>query len=156
VNELALLRDDGPLARRVVRLLGGRQKSGPFAWLGPPLLRATEYGGLVAITAAAEPDALPACFAFLAAIAFHHYDVLYGVRSGRGLPPPWVDAIGGGWELRLVGAGILAAAGTLELGLFVAASALGAVYVGESAARWRRSRESRGEPAANVGPEAPE
>jgi hypothetical protein len=139
VSELEALRDDGPLARRAVRLLGGSREPGPVAWLGLPTRRVVEYGGLIAIAASAEPGALPACFAFLAALAFHQYDVLYGVRSGRGSPPWWVGALGGGWELRLAAAGILAAAGVLEIGLVVAASALGTVYVGESAARWVRS-----------------
>lgn len=111
----------------------------PYAWLGPPLVRVLEYGGLIALTASVDRDALPACFAFLAAIAFHHYDAIYRPESSRGAAPRWVSALGG-WELRLAAAGILAATGVLETGLFVGAIVLGALYAGESAWSWRRSR----------------
>jgi hypothetical protein len=107
----------------------------------PLLVRAVEYGGLVTLTFAADRDAMPACFAFLAAIAFHHYDSIY--REGVGRPaPPWIGLVGGGWEVRLLVAGILAAAGVLEAGLIVAAATLGSVYAAEAAVSWIRAGQA--------------
>ncbi len=147
MKDPADLRDDGPLASRLGRVLARGVAPGPLAWLVPPLVRAFEYGGLIALTAAAEPDALPACFAFLAAIAFHHYDGLRRDGSGRPPPPRLVGLLAGGWELRLVAAGILAALGALEEGLVVGAVALGALFAGEVAASWiRAGRRGRQRP----------
>ncbi len=139
MSPLAVLRDDGPVARRVGVLLSAGAP-GPFAWLLPPLVRAVEYGGLIAITALADEGALPACFGLLGVLAFHHYDLLYRLRSGRPLPPAWVGAIGGGWEVRLAVAAALAASGVLGPGLVVASASLGLAYVSESAAAWGRAK----------------
>lgn len=132
---LDALRDDGPLARWIARL-GPRGAEPGSGWLVTPLVRALEFGGLIALTAAADPDALPWCFALLAVLAFRLYDTAYRAAAGRGSPPFWVALAGGGWEIRLLAAGALAAAGVLEPGLAVGAIALGALYVGESAASW--------------------
>lgn len=122
----------------------GRPHSGRFAWLVPPLLRAVEYAFLIRLTVLADPDALPLCFALLAALAFHHYDVVYRLRQQGVAPPAWTRAIGGGWEGRLIVAALLAALGALGSGMLVAAVALGAVYVGESTVTWARySRAER-------------
>jgi hypothetical protein len=154
MTTLAALRDDGPLVRRAARLVDRSAESGPFAWLLLPAVRAGEYGGLIALTMFTDPDALPACFGFLAAIAFHHYDVLYRVRAGREPPPAWIAAIGGGWEVRVFIAAILAAADVLEPAFVVAAIGLGAVYVAESAAAWlRAARGGVPDAAENADPE---
>jgi uncharacterized protein DUF5941 len=155
MSVLETLRDDGPLVRLAARSFGRPALPGPFAWLLPPAVRAGEYGGLIALTALTDRDALPACFGFLAAIAFHHYDVVYRLRAGREAPPAWVAAIGGGWELRLVVAVILAAVDVLEPAFLVAAIGLGAVYVTGSAVAWvRTAREGVPNAAENADPEA--
>jgi hypothetical protein len=155
MSALATLRDDGPLVRRAAGLLGRRAETGPFAWLLPPAVRAAEYGGLIALTMLTDPGALPACFGFLAAIAFHQYDVLYRLRAGREPPPAWIAAVGGGWEIRLLVAGALAAADVLEPAFVVAAIGLGAAYVTESAMAWLRDAgEGVSGPAENADPEA--
>lgn len=136
MSALDALRDDGPLASRAF----GPLDRSRYAWLGPPLVRALEYGGLIALTASVDQGALPACFGFLAAIAFHHYDTIYRPESSRGTPARLVWALGGGWELRLAAAGILAVAGVLETGLIVGAIVLGALYAGEAAWSCLRSR----------------
>jgi Family of unknown function (DUF5941) len=155
MSVLATQRDDGPLVRRAAALLSRPAEAGPFAWLLPPAVRAAEYGGLIALTMLTDPDALLACFGFLAAIAFHQYDVLYRLRAGREVPPAWIAAIGGGWEVRLLVAAVLAAVDVLEPAFLVAAIGLGAVYVTESAAAWLRdAREGVSGTAENADPEA--
>ena len=43
---LQVYRDDGPLAGWIVRRRAGSPVAHPLAWLGPPLVRLAEYGGL--------------------------------------------------------------------------------------------------------------
>ena len=148
MSTLQAYRDDGPLARwvasKVDRPGSPRAAGHRLAWLVPPLVRALEYGTLIALTAIVEPDALPACFALLGVLAFHHYDTVYRLRHQRVAPPSWVQAVGGGWELRLAVAALLTLAGVLGPGLVVAAIALGPVYLTESAVSWIRfGRERR-------------
>lgn len=134
-------RDDGPLAEQIAKVVATAPRAGshPLAWLAPPLLRALEYGFLVALTALTDPDAMPACFAFLSVLAFHHYDTIYRERHQGTAPPAWVRAVGGGWDGRVVVASLLAAAGVLGPGFLAAAVALAFVYVAESALSWIRS-----------------
>jgi len=109
-----------------------------LTWVVPPLLRAVEYGFLIALTVLADPDAMPLCFAFLTILALHHYDTVYRLRHQQLAPPPWVTAIGGGWDGRILVACALALAGILELGFLVAAVSLGLVYGIESTVSWLR------------------
>lgn len=149
MTALEAYRDDGPLAARLRRAAAARRtKADRLGWLVPPLVRTLEYGGLVALTALAEPRALPACFALLVVLAFHHYDIVYRLRHQRLAPPAWLGAVGGGWDGRLLAAAILAVVGGLEIGLAAAAVALGCIYVAESAASWLRF-ERAGRPAAS-------
>jgi hypothetical protein len=124
----------------VVLLAAGSQRShgGRLAWLVPPLLRVLEYAFLIRLTVVADRDAMPLCFALLAALAFHHYDTVYRLRHQRLAPPAWLRAAGGGWEGRVLVACILALAGVLGPGLLVAAIALGALYLTETVVSWVR------------------
>ncbi len=115
-----------------------RSHFGRFAWVVPPLLRALEYGFLIRLTVLAEPDALPLCFALLAALAFHHYDTVYRIRQQGVAPPHWIGLIGGGWDARMLIAVVLAAVGLLGPGMLVAGAVLGTIYVTESISGWRR------------------
>jgi hypothetical protein len=135
MTALDLYRDDGPLVGRLALHPGGRLR-----WLWPPLVRALEYGGLIALTAAAAPGAMPICFALLGVLAFHHYDIVYRLRTQGQAPPAWVGAAGGGWDGRLLVAAVLAIIGgdALRTGLLVAAIALALVFAGESIAGWIR------------------
>jgi hypothetical protein len=146
---LQIYRDDGPLAAWVARrtTVPGHGRAGPrqLAWLVPPVVRLLEYGTLIALSAAAEPDALPFCFALLGVLAFHHYDTVYRLRHQRVPPPAWVRAVGGGWEGRLIVAGALALAGGLRIGLLLAATGLAVVYVTESVLSWLRFGRAAGE-----------
>ena len=134
---LQVYRDDGPLAGWIVRRRAGSPVAHPLAWLGPPLVRLAEYGGLIALTAVFDPDALPFCFALLAVLGFHHYDTVYRLKHYGLAPPAWVRWAGGGWDGRLLVAAILALAGVLGPGLLVAAVGLGLAYVAASLSTWR-------------------
>jgi hypothetical protein len=151
VSALETYRDDGPLAGWVVRTLAGRSArpatTHGLGWLVPTLVRVAEFGGLIALTMLADADALPVCFAFLAVLAFHHYDTVYRLRHQRLAPPSWVRSAGGGWDGRLAAACALALTDALGLGLLVAATGLGLVYVGESAHSWLRFTGSPAPPA---------
>jgi hypothetical protein len=137
MTALQVYRDDGPLARWAARKLGDSAEH-PLAWIVPPLVRAAEYGYVIALTAFSEHDALPVCFAFLAVLAFHHYDAVYRLRQQQSVPPAWVQAVGGGWEGRIVVVSALALAGVLQVGLLAATVILALVYVTESTLSWIR------------------
>lgn len=128
-------RDDGPLA---ARLLAGARLS----WLSAPAARALELGAVIAVVAASDEDALPACFAFLMVVAFHQYDTIRRTEQGEG-PAGWARALGGGWEGHIVLVAVLALAGVLQVGLIVAAAALAALFVGEVVFSWTRAPRGR-------------
>lgn len=112
--------------------LGGLSRGGDldrdrFRWAVPPLLRAGEYTALVWLS---PKGALP----LLVVLAFHHYDLYYRPRYQGRTPSP----LGGGWDTRLVGAWILLAVNALPEGFFIAAGILGALFVAECVASWRR------------------
>ena len=139
MSALDLHRDDGPLASRAaaaLRRASAHRRPHALAWLAPPLLRAVEYAFLVALTAAVEPAALPQCFALVTVLALHHYDIVYRLRYQGIAPSRWVSALGGGWEVRIVAAALLALAGWLGAGLALAAGVLGLVYAGEATVTW--------------------
>lgn len=147
MNELGIYRDDGPLADRLARALSARRAPSAephaLAWLAPPLVRALEYGTLIGVTAIADPGALPACFALLVVLAFHHYDITHRMRQQGKAPPRWVRFVGGGWEGRIILAWLLALAGVLQAGLVVGAVVLGLLYVAESAWSWLHVPDAR-------------
>lgn len=140
MNALRIYRDDGPLADWLARMLSARRPSTAephaLAWLVPPFVRLFEYGSLIGVTAIAEPEALPACFALLVVLAFHHYDTLYRIRYTGTAPPGWVRLVGGGWEGRIIAVCALALGGVLEAGLIIGSIGLGLVYVAECAWSW--------------------
>lgn len=120
-------------------LLGGAsggRRSRSAAWVEPPAVRLTEYVALIWMASLEGPEAYPAAFALIAVLAFRNYDLAYRLRHQGTLPPAWVGAVAGGWDGRVVAAFALLAAGALPTGLYVAAAALGAVFLGESAASW--------------------
>jgi phosphatidylglycerophosphate synthase len=137
-------RDDGPLAGWIAKQVGGE-----LSWLAVPLVRAVEYAFPATLTAIADPDALPACFAFLAVVAFHQYDTVYRLQQRRTAPPAWVGALGGGWEGRTLLISALALAGALRIGLIVAAVALAILFAAETFRSW--TRFERGRPSAAPG-----
>jgi Family of unknown function (DUF5941)/CDP-alcohol phosphatidyltransferase len=122
--------DRGPLAALIARVVPWQLPVGRYAWTVPPLLRFFEYAVVLLVVRAVAPDAVPAAFALLFAVAYHHYDALYRVLNG--LPPAGaVHAAGLGVEGRLIAILVLAAAGedALSRGLVVMAVALAVVFV---------------------------
>ena len=114
----------------------GSSGAGRLGWAAIPILRLGEYAGILWLAALAGGAGPAAAFALLAALAFHHYELIYRLRF-RGVPPPrWVGDITGGWEGRLIAGWPLLAAGALPAGYFVLAGALGALFAGESIASW--------------------
>jgi hypothetical protein len=122
-------------------LAGGLASSRPLddrlRWLVPSALRVIEYAGLLWIASVAGASSLPAVFALLCAITYHHYDVVYGLRH-RGVPlPRWVQAVGGGWDGRLLLGCVLGLVGALPAGFYVMAVAVAALFIGITIAQWR-------------------
>ena len=115
---------------------GGARPRPRIRWAELPLLRATEYVALTWIAALEGPDAYPAAFALLAALTFRHYDLVYRLRHRGVMPAPWLSALSGGWDGRVVVAFLLLVAGALPAGYFVAAAVLGTVFVAEAAYAW--------------------
>ena len=142
MSALQLYRDDGLLAP----LLRDRMTEHALRWLVPPLARVVEYGSLIALTLLAAPERMPYCFAFLAVLAFHHYDAAYRLRLQGSPPPDWVGLIGGGWGVRVALACVLALVGALGPALLVAAIVLGCIWLAESAASWARFARAGGAP----------
>ncbi|MFB7511810.1 DUF5941 domain-containing protein [Streptomyces sp. NPDC056144] len=83
---------------------------GALDWLVPPILRAAEYGTVLVLAAKSDaPQALPAAFGLVAAVAYHHYDTVYRIRGGTGAPPAWLVRVTGGHEGRTLLVTVLAA-----------------------------------------------
>ena len=112
-------------------------------WAEPPLLRASEYVALIWIAALEGPDTYPAAFALLAALTFRHYDLVYRLRHRGETPPTWLNALAGGWELRLIAAALLLAAGALPEAFWVAAIVYGVAFAAESVVGWARFGRAR-------------
>jgi hypothetical protein len=118
-------------------LASGRLLTDRLRWAVPPVLRTLEYAGLLWVASVAGASTLPAAFALLCAITYHHYDVVYGLRH-RGIPlPRWVQAAGGGWDGRLLLAAVLLLAGALPAGYYAMAVAIAVLFIGETIAEWR-------------------
>jgi hypothetical protein len=125
------LRDDGLLGRRL-------KIRGRFDWLAPGAIRALEYGVLILTAALAHGDAMKACFALLAVLAFHHYDTVYRLRQQDAPPPAWVSIATGGWDGRIILAFVALLVAVTTAGMAVAAGLFAIVFVGESVSSWTR------------------
>ncbi|MFJ6521623.1 DUF5941 domain-containing protein [Streptomyces filamentosus] len=87
-----------------------RPLKGALDWFVPPLFRAAEYGTVLLLAARSDvPQAVPAAFGLVAAVAYHHYDTVYRIRGGTGAPPAWLVRITGGHEGRTLLVTVLAA-----------------------------------------------
>ncbi|MFL6139014.1 MAG: DUF5941 domain-containing protein [Frankiaceae bacterium] len=130
----------------VLLAVPGERRRSALWWLVPALLRAAEYGMVVAVAARAGHDAphaahaLPAAYALLAALSFHHYDLVYRMRYARLAPPRWLSVAGGGFEVRMLVIALVALGGGPALAPVLAAlaGALAALFVVESVGAWWR------------------
>ncbi|MFI0924627.1 DUF5941 domain-containing protein [Streptomyces sp. NPDC021012] len=115
---------------------------GPLDWLLPPLFRAAEYGTVLILAAKSDaPQALPAAFGLVAAVAYHHYDTVYRIRGGTGAPPAWLVRVTGGHEGRTLLVTVLAAlladrGDDFTLALTALAAAVALVVLVESIRFW--------------------
>jgi hypothetical protein len=122
----------------------------PLDWQAPAALWVAEglvVGLLVHHTAGAVSAA---GYAFLAAVAYHRYDVLYRQRDTGLAPPAWLGVAGLGVDGRLL---VLLAVAWLAPGallgvLWAGAAYLALLYVAESAAGWRRWIATQNEESA--------
>jgi phosphatidylglycerophosphate synthase len=82
-------------------LAEARRLGSKLGWLVPPVYHAFEYA--IAIALAAEVHgAMPVAFLYLAAVIYHHYDVVYRIRAGVSVPR-WLTVAGAlGFEGRVV------------------------------------------------------
>jgi Family of unknown function (DUF5941) len=126
------------LAFAVLAAPGERRRSALW-WLVPALLRAAEYGMVVAVAAASSgAHALTAAYALLAALSFHHYDLVYRMRYARLAPPRWLSVAGGGFEVRMLVIALVALGGgaALTAALAALAAVLASLFVAESVRAW--------------------
>jgi hypothetical protein len=126
-----------------VGVTSGHWPRASFHWAVPPLVRLGEYAALIWIAAIAGGAAPAAAFALLAALAFRHYDLVYGLRHRADVPPPWLNALAAGWEGRLVIAWLLLVLGALPTGFFVWAGLLGAAELAATVSAWRHFERGR-------------
>jgi hypothetical protein len=119
----------------VLGAASARRPDGRFDWAVPGMLRGLEYGLLLWMAVLAHGDAVKACFALLAVLAFHHYDAVYRLRQHARPVPPWLR-IAGGWDGRVVLAYIALLAAASTVGMAVAAALFAILFVGESATAW--------------------
>jgi len=115
----------------------GRPHDGRFDWAVPALLRVVEYAVVIQL-AALRGDGV-AAFAFLAAVVYHHYDIVYRVHTVRADLPGWRAVMAGGWPGRLALVYLLDTVGGFHLGLYIAAVVVGATALAGSALSWREA-----------------
>lgn len=120
-----------------------------LGWITPPTIQFVAY--VVALGLILN-DALlgAATFTLLAAVIYHHYDVVYRIRANAAQPPHWLSvALGGnlGRSVLIVVLGTAIGSGhTLSLLVWLLAGYLAVLAVGESVRFWTR-------PAAPVLPD---
>jgi hypothetical protein len=87
-------------------------------------------------------------FAYVAAVAYHRYDVVYRLRDTGTPPAAWLATVGLGTEGRLLVLLLLAlfAPSAVVPALWVAAVLLAVLYLTESATGWRRWIAAQGDP----------
>lgn len=120
-----------------------------LGWLVPPLIQGVSYLVVLGLIVA-DRMLGAACFALLAAVIYHHYDVVYRIRANAGQPPRWLSIALGGNLGRAVLVVLLAttftAGRTLSTVIWALTGYLALVALGESVRFWTR-------PAAPVLPD---
>ena len=117
---LARQSDAGPIASTLARVMSPAGWmavwSAPAAWVIPAALRFIELGAVAVIVLTVAPQYAPIAFAWVALIAFHHYDLLYRALQGMATPR-WIVWSGLGWDGRTIVVVLAAIAGAATLGL---------------------------------------
>jgi hypothetical protein len=110
---------------------------GRFDWAALALLRGAEYA--VVIRLAALRGSGLAAFVFLAAVVYHHYDIVYRVHTTQRELPRWRVIAAGGWPTRLALVYVLDTVGGFEVGLYAAAAVIGVTALVGSGLSWREA-----------------
>jgi hypothetical protein len=140
----------GAVGFAVLAALGGHRLLDPrWGWLVPPLLRAAEYGTVVVAAWVCGAGVGPACYGYLLAVIWHHYDSVYRERHRIAATGLAVLAGFGGFEVRTVAVAALAAAGASAylIGITSLAAVLAVVAVVRGRDIWQRSRQADVRPA---------
>lgn len=125
----------GPvLATLLAGLGGGAAHRGRLDWLIPPILRVTEYT-FIAVVGLSSDTPPAVTYVLLAAMAFHHYDLVYRVRQ-RIAPPGWVSLAGLGWDGRMLVVALGAMFGYEPFAFAALAGYLWVLFAGESVRSW--------------------
>ena len=145
---LARQSDGGPLVSTVARWVPlTRLWRGRWSWVVPAALRLVELGLVALLVLAVVPGAravAPLAFAWVAVVAFHHYDVLYRALGGASMPR-WLTWAGLGWDgrsLAVIAASALGLAALTDV-LGVGAGILAAIVVVIASAQWLLSQRTR-------------
>jgi phosphatidylglycerophosphate synthase len=126
----------------------------PLAWQAPAALWVAEVAMVATLVHHTVGVMSAAAFAYLAAIAYHRYDVVYRLRDTGSAPGAWLSPATLGTEGRMVlvlVAAVLVPDQVVTL-LWVAAVLLALVYLAESAtgwSRWIRARSLDSRPEAD-------
>lgn len=115
----------------------GQPHDGRFDWAVPALVRAVEYAVVIRL-ADLRGDAF-AAFVFLAAVVYHHYDIVYRVHTTRMESSRWRELAAGGWIGRLALVYVLDTVGGFRLGLVVAGGVIGLMALADSVLTWREA-----------------
>ena len=123
----------------------------PLDWQAPAALWVAESLVVAVLVHHTAGVMSAAGYAYLAAVAYHRYDVLYRQRDTGAAPPVWLSTAGLGADGRVL---VLVAVAWLAPGavipvLWAGAAYLAVLYIAESAAGWRRwiAAQSRGSAA---------
>jgi phosphatidylglycerophosphate synthase len=130
----------GPVVRA---LMAGRRPPGPrWGWVVPPLLRAVEYGVVVAAASLSGAGVGAVCYAYLLALVWHHYDSANRLRRGVAGAANSPTTRFAGVELRTLAVAALAAAGPRVFSGTAAALAvvIAVLAVAQGWTMWRRSQ----------------
>jgi hypothetical protein len=135
VSDLPGITISTPVVATLLAGLGaGHPHSGRLDWLVPPILRVTEYT-FVAMVGLSSSASRPVVYVLLAAMAFHHYDLVYRVRQ-RIEPPSWVNLAGLGWDGRMLVVAVGAMFGIEPFAFGALAGYLWVLFAGESIRSW--------------------
>lgn len=135
VSDMPAITIAGPVLATLLAGLGaGAAHRGRLDWLIPPILRITEYT-FVAVVGLSSDTPPAVVYALLAAMAFHHYDLVYRVRQ-RIAPPGWVSLAGLGWDGRMLVAALAAMFGVDSFAFGTLAGYLWLLFAGESVRSW--------------------
>ncbi len=105
-----------------------------YRWLVPPALRVLEF---VTVTwLARRAGHAEAGYAFLAAVCFRQYDLVYRLRHRGTESERIVSNLGLGWGGRMLLVLVLSLAGAIPVGLYVAAGLLGTLWIGDAVRAW--------------------